>query len=89
MNVSADGKSERVDGELVSGALYFPVLGVGPALGRVFTADDDKTPGASPYAVIGYRYWWRRFAERSDCDRQENRREWLSAHHRGGQPGWL
>src|SRR5215472_4000575 len=34
MSVSADGKTERVDGELVSGT-YFPVLGVGPALGRV------------------------------------------------------
>src|SRR5580700_6871010 len=61
MNLSADGKSEQVDGELVSGS-YFPVLGVGQALGRVFTADDDKTPSGSPYAVIGYRYWWRRFA---------------------------
>jgi len=61
MNVSADGKSERVDGELVSGS-YFPVLGVGAAVGRVFTADDDQTPGGSPYAVIGFRYWVSRFA---------------------------
>jgi len=29
-SVSSDGKTERVDGELVSGS-YFPVLGVGPA----------------------------------------------------------
>src|SRR5437763_8526238 len=61
MNVSAEGKTERVDGELVSGT-YFPVLGVGPALGRVFTPDDDKTPGAHPLAVISYRYWLSRFA---------------------------
>ncbi|HUJ50356.1 MAG TPA: ABC transporter permease [Bryobacteraceae bacterium] len=61
MNVSADGRTERVDGELVSGT-YFPVLGVGAALGRVFTPDDDKTPGGHPLAVISYRYWVNRFA---------------------------
>jgi predicted permease len=61
MSVSADGRTERVDGELVSGT-YFPVLGVGAALGRLFTAEDDKTPGGAPYAVISYRYWLGRFA---------------------------
>ena len=61
MSVSAEGKTERVDGELVSGT-YFPVLGVGAALGRVFTPDDDKTPGGHPVAVISYRYWLSRFA---------------------------
>ena len=61
MSVSSDGRTERVDGELVSGT-YFPVLGVGPALGRVFNSDDDKTPGGAPYAVISYRYWISRFA---------------------------
>ena len=61
MSISADGKTERVEGELVSGT-YFPVLGVGAALGRVFTPDDDKTPGGHPLAVISYRYWLSRFA---------------------------
>ena len=65
MNVSAEGKTERVDGELVSGT-YFPVLGVGAALGRVFTPDDDKTPGGHPVAVISYRYWLSRFAASPD-----------------------
>src|ERR1051325_5071105 len=65
MNVSTEGKTERVDGELVSGT-YFPVLGVGAALGRVFTADDDKTPGGHPIAVISYRYWLSRFAASPD-----------------------
>jgi len=59
-SVSADGRSERVDGELVSGT-YFPVLGVGAALGRVFTPDDDKIQGGHPIAVISYRYWLSRF----------------------------
>ncbi len=65
MSVSADGRTERVDGELVSGT-YFPVLGVGPALGRVFTAEDDKTPGGAPYAVLSYRYWLSRYAGNPD-----------------------
>jgi predicted permease len=61
LSVSSEGKTERVDGELVSGS-YFPVLGVGAALGRVFTPDDDKIVGGHPYAVISYRYWIARFA---------------------------
>src|ERR1700719_2075579 len=61
MSVSAEGKTERVDGELVSGN-YFQVLGIGPALGRVFSGDDDKTPSGAPYAVLSYRYWLSRYA---------------------------
>jgi predicted permease len=60
LSVSSEGKTERVDGELVSGT-YFPVLGVGAALGRVFTPDDDKIPGGHPFAVISHRYWLSRF----------------------------
>jgi len=36
------GASERANGDLVSGN-YFEVLGVQPALGRVFNASDDRT----------------------------------------------
>jgi len=61
MSVAVDGKTERVEGELVSGT-YFPVLGVGPAIGRVFSPDDDKSIGGHPYAVLSYRYWMNRFA---------------------------
>jgi predicted permease len=64
-SISAEGKTERVEGQLVSGT-YFPVLGVGPALGRVFTADDDRVPGGHPYAVISYRYWQHRFGGSRD-----------------------
>jgi predicted permease len=64
-SISSDGKTERVDGELVSGT-YFQVLGVGAALGRVFNPGDDKTPGGHPYAVISYRYWLSRFAGSPD-----------------------
>jgi len=61
MSLSFDGKTERVEGELVSGT-YFPVLGVGAALGRVFTPEDDKIKGGHPIAVISYRFWISRFA---------------------------
>ncbi|HLY16185.1 MAG TPA: ABC transporter permease [Bryobacteraceae bacterium] len=60
-SISSGGKTELVSGELVSGT-YFPVLGVGPALGRVLTPDDDRVPGGHPIAVISYRYWMNRFA---------------------------
>src|SRR5262249_48519468 len=56
-----EGRTERVAGELVSGT-YFPVLGVGAALGRVFTPDDDKIKSGHPIAVISYRFWMTRFA---------------------------
>ena len=61
MSVGFAGRTERVEGEMVSGT-YFPDLGIGPALGRVFTPDDDASPGGAPYAVLGYRYWVSRFA---------------------------
>jgi predicted permease len=56
-----EGQSERVSGDLVSGN-YFDVLGVRPAVGRVFTAADDRTPGAHPVVVLSYGFWQRRFA---------------------------
>jgi predicted permease len=60
MNVSFAGRTERADGELVSGT-YFPVLGVGAAIGRTFAAEDDVTPGGHPVAVLNYSYWKSRF----------------------------
>jgi predicted permease len=61
MTVGAASQVEFVNGEFVSGN-YFPLLGIGAALGRVFTAADDLHPGAHPYAVLSYRYWKSRFA---------------------------
>ena len=45
---------------LVSGN-YFQVLGVEPAIGRLFTSEEDRAAGASPYAVLNYDYWQKRF----------------------------
>ncbi|MFN0121671.1 MAG: ABC transporter permease [Blastocatellia bacterium] len=61
LSLSAQGQTERAEGELVSGN-YFEMLGVRPALGRVFTMDDDKQIGAHPVAVLSHGYWTRRFA---------------------------
>jgi len=59
-SASFEGRNERVAGELVSGT-YFPVLGLRPALGRLFTPEDDRTPSGAPLAVLAYSYWQNRF----------------------------
>jgi predicted permease len=41
---------------LVSGS-YFPVLGIRPAIGRLFTQNDDRTIGGEYLTVLGYDYW--------------------------------
>ena len=52
------GEPERLDGRQVS-ADFFPVLGVAPAFGRNFSAEEDK-PGANPVALISHGFWQRR-----------------------------
>src|ERR1700735_2241186 len=60
-NAVVDGKSpEEVTTRLVSGG-YFTVLGAGTAIGRAFSATDERGPGSAPYAVISYAFWQRRF----------------------------
>lgn len=62
LSVSIDGRTERVNAELVSGN-YFQVLGVAPALGRLFTSDqDDRQYKGHPVVVLSYQYWRNRFA---------------------------
>jgi predicted permease len=60
LSLMSEGRTELAAGEFVSGN-YFPVLGVGAAVGRVFTASDDLVQGANPIAVLSYRYWKTRF----------------------------
>ncbi|MGB8541754.1 MAG: ABC transporter permease [Candidatus Acidiferrales bacterium] len=59
-SVSGQGQTELADAELVTGN-YFEVLGVRPALGRVFNSQDETAPGANPAVVLSYGYWQRRF----------------------------
>src|SRR5438445_10531198 len=56
VNLSTGGDYRPATAEIVSGN-YFPVLGVGPALGRVLANDDDGTPNANPVAVLSYDFW--------------------------------
>src|SRR6267154_304524 len=60
--IAEHGQTERGSGELVSGN-YFDVLGVRPSLGRLFSLDDDKVPGAQPVVVLSHAYWTRRFGK--------------------------
>src|SRR5260370_9422823 len=55
-----DGAEEVVDAEMVSGA-HYSLLGLEPAAGRLPDATDDVIAPPCPAAVIGYRYWQRRF----------------------------
>jgi predicted permease len=57
------GAPEETHGRLVSGA-FFEVLGVRPAIGRLFTTAEDL--GEPMYAVISHAYWQRRFGGRPD-----------------------
>jgi putative ABC transport system permease protein len=61
LSVAGVGQTERADGELVSGN-YFEVLGVRPALGRVFSQEDDRAPGGRQVVVLSHAYWTRRFS---------------------------
>ncbi|MBI1761538.1 MAG: ABC transporter permease [Acidobacteria bacterium] len=61
ISLSNNGINSRLWGYLASGN-YFQMLGVKPVLGRFFTPEDDKTPGAHPLVVITHDCWQRRFA---------------------------
>jgi predicted permease len=61
LNLSFDGRTERVAGQLVTGS-YFPALGVDAALGRVLAPEDESVKGGHPVVVLSYRYWVTRFA---------------------------
>ncbi len=49
-------RAAQIPAELVSGS-YFPILGVGAALGRTVAPDDDAVPDGKPVAVLSYNFW--------------------------------
>jgi predicted permease len=54
-NLAGQGDPERIEGENVTAGL-FPMLGVQPVLGRLFTASDDR-PETPRTLVLSYRLW--------------------------------
>jgi predicted permease len=56
----ASAPIEKATRQFVSGDA-FDILKVPPAMGRVFSSDDDRIPWGHLVAVISYDYWTRRF----------------------------
>ena len=59
-SISSRGQTQRGLGELVSGN-YFEVLGVQPALGRLFSSEDERVSGGHPFVVLNHAYWQQHF----------------------------
>ena len=49
-------RAEKIWINEVSGN-FFSLLGVEPALGRLFTASDERGPNSAPYVVLSQSYW--------------------------------
>lgn len=60
MGLDGGEGAEQYWGYLATGN-YFDVLGLKPAVGRFFHAADERGVNASPYAVLSYDLWQRRF----------------------------
>lgn len=58
-NVTGSGEPEHVNGLDVTDGT-FPLLGVKPALGRLFTRQDD-TASAPKTVILSYGYWQKKF----------------------------
>jgi predicted permease len=56
--LTSEGEPESVQGAFVS-ANFFPLMGVGPALGRVFAAEEEAQ--RARVVVLSYGLWRRRF----------------------------
>ena len=61
VGISWHNQAENKDVEIVTGN-YFQLLGLKPALGRLFTQQDDTAKNANPVIVLSYSYWKARFA---------------------------
>jgi len=57
---STDDDMEKAHVVYASGNM-FPLFGLDPALGRLLSPADDRSFGASPYAVLSWDYWDHRF----------------------------
>src|ERR1700730_2854687 len=64
LNLTGNGPATVINGQLVSGD-FFRTMGLKPAAGRLFEANDDK-PSAAPVAVLNYGYWQSAFGGSRD-----------------------
>jgi putative ABC transport system permease protein len=64
VNVTVNGHPQRYTGAYTTED-FLRILGVSPALGRDFTAEDNK-PGAEKVALVGYGIWQRDFGGSMD-----------------------
>src|ERR1700738_3370479 len=65
VGISWRNRAEDKDAEIVSGN-YFQLLGLKPAIGRLFTAQDETAKNANPVVVLSYDYWRTRFGAESN-----------------------
>jgi predicted permease len=61
LSVTIADRAELLWANIVS-ENYFSVLGMTPALGRLFLPEDDRGIGADPIVVLSYDAWQHRFA---------------------------
>lgn len=60
-----NGAARSLFAEMVT-ANYFSTLGLTPARGRFFSADEDRTPGGDRVAVVNYGTWQAHFGGADD-----------------------
>lgn len=57
--LAQEGEPQSINGNCVS-ASFFPMLGVQPIVGRLFTPEEDQ-PGRDRVAVLSYEFWQKQF----------------------------
>jgi predicted permease len=62
--LTSGGEPEFIQGAFVS-ANFFPLMGVGPTVGRVFTPEEEAHH--EPVLVLSYRVWMNRFGGTQDA----------------------
>jgi len=60
VGLSYEGNAQRIVVSYVTGN-YFSILGLEPAVGRLFRPDEGEKQGADPYIVLSNAFWRRRF----------------------------
>jgi predicted permease len=58
---SGGAEPKQIAGQIVN-ANYFDVLGLRPAAGRFFYADEDTKPSGNTVVVVSYSFWANRFS---------------------------